>query len=138
MGQTDTNYTSTAKASAESVRESSAEAMGKFGDEAQQMADERRLRLAAMLEEIGVVADSAATRFSADRFGMLADYTGRFAKGLNDASRRVRQHSNQELWKQGSEFAHKRPELVVGGMFVAGWTLARYFKASESHQSFQG
>jgi hypothetical protein len=112
--------------------------MGQFRDEAQQMADERRLRLAAMLEEIGVVADSAASRFTEDRFGMLGDYTGRFAKGAHDVSRSVRQHSSTELWQRGRELAHKRPELVVGGMFVAGWTLARFFKASESHKSFQG
>jgi len=89
---------------------------------------EQKERLA---EEVGTVSSAirkAADRLSEERDRNLAEYAEAAAEHLDRMERYLRERASNEMYRDLERFARRRPELVIGGMFVAGVTLARLLK----------
>lgn len=120
-----------AKKAVDATGERLGDSAERAGTQALGALEERKNQLASSIDEIGDAFDSAAQSLKQKQHEQLADYGRRFARGIHDASDAIRQRSPSELWQDTSEFARRRPEVVVGGMFAAGLALSRFFKATE-------
>lgn len=89
-------------------------------------------------EEVGTVSSAirrAADRLSGEHDRNLAEYAEAAAEHLDRMERYLRERSPGQMYHDLEGFARRRPELVVGGMFVAGVTLARLLKSKRPGRS---
>ena len=86
--------------------------------------------LAEKVGEYAKAAHAAAERLQADDGNMLAEPTGRAAEQLERFSGYLRERDAMDLLDDLEGLARRRPEVVFGGLFVAGLAAARFLKAS--------
>jgi hypothetical protein len=86
--------------------------------------------LAQKMDEYAKAAHAAAERLQADDGNMLAEPTGRAAEQLERFSGYLREKDAMDLFDDLEALARRRPEVVFGGLFVAGLAAARFLKAS--------
>lgn len=144
----------------DSVKQATADAAGKAREAASQTAQQAKQQagqLAAQLKEKGaslvdqqkgraadLIGDCvAATRRAAQKLHdendhNLAGYADAFAEGLESTGRYLREKDARRLVDDAADLARRRPEWVLGGMFVAGLALARFLKASRPEGAAYG
>jgi hypothetical protein len=87
--------------------------------------------LAERLSEYAEAARAASERLHGDEGNnMLAMPAERAADGLERMSNYLRDKEPADLMDDLERFARRRPEVVFGGLFVAGLAAARFLKAS--------
>ena len=86
--------------------------------------------LAQKVDEYAKAARAAADRLKADEGNMLAEPTGRAAQQLERLSGYLREKQPIDLLDDLEGFTRRRPEVVFGGLFIAGLAATRFLKAS--------
>ena len=86
--------------------------------------------IAARLSEYAGAARAASERLHGGESNMLARPAERAAEGLERLSSYLQNHEPADLMDDLERFARRRPEVVFGGLFVAGLAAARFLKAS--------
>ncbi|MGV3531075.1 MAG: hypothetical protein ACO1QR_01805 [Chthoniobacteraceae bacterium] len=124
----------------ETVREKSTEAMDALKSKAQTaasdakdygrtMVQEQKETLAHKVKEYANAARSASEKLGGEN-DMLSRPAERAAHQLDRMADYLQNKEPADLFDDLEAFARRRPEIVFGGMFVAGLAAARFFKAS--------
>lgn len=125
----------------ETAREQSSQAVEKAKASAQSAAHEARefgrtfLRsqkdnLAQRADEYADAARAASERLRSEEGNVLAGPAQRAAEGLERMSHYLRDKEPAEMIDDLESLARRRPEVVFGGLFIAGLAAARFLKAS--------
>lgn len=117
---------------AEQAKRKAREAAEHAKSSGMQYAREKKVRLA---EEIGVLSDAirkASGKLHEEQHESIASYVDVAAEQLDRCRQAIETREVGELVGDAQEFARRRPELVYGGLFVAGLAAMRFLKASTS------
>ncbi|MFL6194781.1 MAG: hypothetical protein ACJ75H_11465 [Thermoanaerobaculia bacterium] len=117
-----------AKGAANQARDHVQELVGRQKDQAA----ERLGSLAGALREAGRKLNEGE---QAGDFGRYAD---RAAEQVERLSTYLRDHDARSFVRDTETFARRRPDLFLGGTFIAGLMLARFLKASGPEQGTAG
>lgn len=117
-----------AKSAANQARDHVQELVGRQKDQAA----ERLGSLAGALREAGRKLNEGE---QAGDFGRYAD---RAAEQVERLSTYLRDHDARSFVRDTETFARRRPDLFLGGTFIAGLMLARFLKASGTEQGTTG
>lgn len=96
----------------------------------QSILEERKQRTAAELGHFGTALKQTAGKLRDEHDDQLASYADRAAASLNRASNYLQERGPGELTSDLEQATRRQPELVLGGLFVAGLGLSRFLKAS--------
>ncbi|HEV2294353.1 MAG TPA: hypothetical protein VGR35_10885 [Tepidisphaeraceae bacterium] len=94
------------------------------------MLNDQKSRAADSLGGIGSALRRAAQTLHEEQDEQLAQYTDSLADGVESSARYLRERDCRDLLSDAGDLARRRPELVLGGAFVAGLALMRFLKAS--------
>ncbi len=86
--------------------------------------------------EVGVFRDAvqkAADKLSEEDHGGVAGYVSAAAEQLDRLRESIEDRNVGDLFGEAQRVARKHPEIVYGGMFVAGLALMRFLKASNDN-----
>ena len=92
--------------------------------------DQQRHRAAAQARTAAEAAQRAAERFRDGHDDNIANVIQTFGDEVNRLGDYLERQDVNALWRDAQSFARRRPELFLGGMFVAGLALSRFLKAS--------
>jgi hypothetical protein len=101
-------------------------------DEAQRLLDERKEKAATRLDTAGSAVRRTAHALRAVKAEAVADYADAAGDALANAARFVEDADLEDLAKEATRFARRHPAVVISGLLVAGFIVARAIKASAS------
>ena len=90
----------------------------------------RSQQAATKVNEFRDAARAAAERLDEDDHSPTANTIKKAADGLDRVSGYLENTEPKDMINDASDFARRRPEIVFGGLFLAGLGLARFLKAS--------
>lgn len=86
--------------------------------------------LASKVSQYAEAARSASQCLSGGETNMLAEPARKAADGLERVSTFLRDTEPEDMLHEVESFTRRRPEVVFGGLFIAGLAAARFLKAS--------
>ncbi len=89
----------------------------------------------SQVKQIGRIADQAAHALHAVKADTVAQYLDRTADRLEDAVSYLKESDLPQLLHDGGRMIRRNRGLAMGGMFVAGYVLARFLKATAEDSS---
>lgn len=95
---------------------------------------ERKDLAAARLDELAGSLRSTASRLESQQVGPLAQYADYAADQVDRVTEYLRERDLEGLIEDVQDFARRRPEIFIGGTFVAGLLLARFLKSSRERR----
>jgi hypothetical protein len=99
-------------------------------DQASDQAERRKDETAQKLGNLAAALRDAARRLEQRNRGGLVTYADRWADQVDRASSYLRDHELPNLVEDLEGFARRRPDVFLGGAFVAGVLAARFLKSS--------
>lgn len=99
-------------------------------DQGTAMLNEQKSRAADSLGGIGSALHRAAQTLHEEQDDNLAQYTDSLADGVESCAHYLRDRDFRSLLHDAGDLTRRRPELVLGGAFVAGLALVRFLKSS--------
>jgi hypothetical protein len=100
-------------------------------DAARSRADEARVETARVLETVANSLRESGDRLRGEHQG-AGNYVGRAADQVSRLADYVQRTDVDQMVNRVERFARERPELFIGGAFLAGVLAARFLKASKS------
>lgn len=95
---------------------------------------QQKNRLAEEVHVFGEALHCAADTLDENNDQTLGRYAHQAADFCDSCSRYLRETDGSELVRGVGEFTRRHPELVLGGLFLAGVSVARFLKASDRHR----
>lgn len=92
---------------------------------------EQKNRLADEVSVFGLALHRAAETLEQNDDQTAGRYTHQAAEWIDSAANMLRQQDASTMIRGCSDFTRRHPELVLGGMFLAGVSIARFLKASD-------
>lgn len=121
----------------ESFHETSQQMKAQAGDASRRLREQgegvvekQKGRVADELACFSEAAHQAAERFDAQDDHNIAGYIHAAGEQLDRVAGYLRERNLNDLMDDAACLARRRPEVFLGGMFVAGLALARFLKAS--------
>lgn len=90
--------------------------------------------LVAKLDEYQSAIQAASEKLESEDDSAAAAKIRKASKGLGNVTDFLRDTEPRELYDEAGRLARKHPELVFGGLFIAGLGIARFLKASASER----
>lgn len=134
-GQTAQQAKESASAAVEQGKRKTAEYTKQAKDRGMHMLDEQKHNAASQLHTLGEAARRAAGKFRDDHDDNIAGYIDAVADEADRFAGYLEKRDVNSLVHDVQDLARRRPELFLGGMFVAGLALTRFLKASGRHDS---
>lgn len=100
-------------------------------DEAERLFEERREQAANKVKKVGKAVRQAAQALHAVRMNDAANYAYSAARQVEGVSSYIKERNLTQITQDAEEVVRRHRGVVVGGLFVAGFALARFLKASE-------
>lgn len=97
-------------------------------------AESRKEELASRISGGGQAVRRAADKLREENDPNIAHYAEFVADRLERAGEYVRNRDFGAMYRDGEAAARRRPEVLFGGMFVAGLAIARFLKASSERE----
>jgi hypothetical protein len=120
-----------AKTLASEAKEQTAQLAGEARQQIGSVVTGQKDRAAQRLGGLAGVLRDAASKFETEEHGgHVSRYTTRAADQIEAMSSYVRKSDVRTLIQDAGEFGRRRPEVFLGGTFLAGLVLARFLKAS--------
>lgn len=94
------------------------------------MIDDQKGRAAEGLGSIAEAIRKAGEKLREKDKGIVAQYAERAADNVQHFSSYLNEKSIDDVIRDSKDIARRRPLLVMGGAFIAGLALARFFKRS--------
>lgn len=108
-------------------------------DQVQQMVTEQKDQVAERLGGLAGVLHDTANRLREDeRSGPFGGYADQVANQVDRLSTYLRNNDLRGFVRDTEGFARRRPDLFLGGTFLAGLMLARFLKASSPEEEYYG
>ena len=98
------------------------------------MVGERKDQAASSLDSLVNVLRDGAGRLHGEQ-SFLGDYAETAAERVDRLARYLREGDPEKFVRDVEGYARRRPEVFMGGMFVAGLVLARFLKSSADQAS---
>ena len=147
MEQTKESLASKARAKGATLKESAREATARAKEKSSEMMHEARnqgrtfvdTRKAELGEKIcgcGGAVRRAAEKLREEQDPNIAEYADLVAGKIEAAGNYVRNNDFSAIMRDVEGVARRRPELVFGGMFIAGLAVARFLKASQEQDYY--
>lgn len=114
----------------EHVRDAAAEAVGRMREQGRSVVAEQKNRAAEELSHFGKAIHCAADTLREEGDDNIANYAELAAAKIDRATHYLQERDLGRLVDDAEEATRRRPELVYGGLFVAGLALSRFLKAS--------
>lgn len=86
------------------------------------------------LDEYKSAIVAASDKLEAENDDIAASKIRKAANGIDNVTGYLRDTEPADLYDEASRLAKKHPELVFGGLFIAGLGLARFLKSSASER----
>jgi len=118
-----------ARSVAGQARQMTSRLAGRAREQADHAVSRRKEDAAGRLDTVSEALHEGALRLGRDE-DVLARYAHSAAEGVDRLARYLRETDAEALLGDIEGFARRRPELFVGGSFVAGMLLARFLKSS--------
>jgi hypothetical protein len=119
------------------AREATSRLAGRAREQADEAVSRRKDDAAYRLDSLKEALHEGASRLGSEE-DALARYAHWAAEGVDRLARYLRESHPEDLLRDVESFARRRPELFVGGSFVAGLLLARFMKSSGTPPSPAG
>jgi hypothetical protein len=123
--------TEKASAAYEQAKSGAADLARQASEYIQQATQSQKGVLASKVDEYRDAARAASEKLQTEQHGPIAERVDRIAGQLDRLSGYLRETEPQQLLGDVEDFARRRPEVVLGTMFVAGLAAARFLKASK-------
>jgi vacuolar-type H+-ATPase subunit H len=134
-----------AREAGDSLKRAGRDAAQRASEAARQTGDQVRERASAMMadrksrlaDEVGVFGQAlhrAADTLDENDDAALGSYAHQAGDMIDSCARYLRDADPSEVIRGVSNFTRRHPELVLGGLFLAGVSLARFLKASDRRQ----
>jgi hypothetical protein len=119
-----------AREAGEHVRQAAGDTARRVRDQGVSLAAEQKDRAAEELSHFGKALRCAADTLHEEGDDNIADYAEMAADRIDRATGYLRDSDFGRLVGDAEQATRRRPELVYGGMFIAGLALSRFLKAS--------
>jgi hypothetical protein len=128
-----------AKNLASQARQETSKLAGQAKDHVQHLVTERKDMAADRLGSVvGVLRDVAHRLEESNEIGGVGRYANQAADQMDRLTHYLRDNDLGAFIRDTETFARRRPELFLGGTFLAGMLLARFLKASSERRQFEG
>jgi hypothetical protein len=107
-------------------------------EEAERLFEEQRGKMSSKAAKVGKVVRQTAHALRAVRLEAVAEQVDAGAQRIDDASDYIKERNLTEVLQDAEEIVQRNRGLAVGGLFVAGFALARFLKASEPNSEGEG
>jgi hypothetical protein len=85
------------------------------------------------LGKVGSALENAAHKLHEDR-SPIADWADTTARMVQDASHSLSERRIEDLMGTLNSYARQHPALVIGGLFVTGVAVSRFFRATSPEE----
>ena len=103
---------------------------GGIADEAGRLFDEQKGKAASKVARYGKVIHQSAHALRAVKADGVADYVDAAAEKVEGINEYLEERNLAQVIEDVGEVARRHPGMMLGGMFVAGFAMARFLKAS--------
>jgi hypothetical protein len=122
-----------AKDLVQGAKQQASDVAGQAKDHVQGLVTQQKDRFAGQLGSLaGALRDAGHNVDEKDGNG-IGQYANRAAEQVDRASKYLRDHQLGDVIRDAETFARRRPDVFLGGTFLAGLLLARFLKASGGH-----
>lgn len=125
-----TQASDSAHKAVEHAREAARDTTRRIREQGTSLATAQKERAAEELSHFGRAIHRAAETLHDEGDHNIADYADMAAGQIDQATDYLRERDLGALVDDAEETTRRRPELVYGGLFVAGLALSRFLKAS--------
>ena len=132
-----TKASDNAHKAAEHAREAARDTTRRIREQGTSLATAQKERAAEELSHFSHAIHRAAETLHEEGDHNIADYADMTAERIDQATRYLRERELGGLVDDAEEATRRRPELVYGGLFVAGLALSRFLKASSRRRMSQ-
>jgi Mg2+ and Co2+ transporter CorA len=102
-------------------------------EEAERLFDERRDRAAAKVEKLGKMVHQASHALHAVRMDGVADAIDSAGERVESLSEYIKDRNLNDIIQDAGEIVNEHKALAIGGLFITGFAVARFLKASEAN-----
>ena len=126
-----------AKNLANQAKEQTKQVASQARDQVQQIVTQQKDQVAERLGGLaGVLHDTANRMREDERSGPFGGYADQVATQVDKLSTYLRNNDLSGFVRDTEGFARRRPDLFLGGTFLAGLMLARFLKASSPEEDY--
>jgi hypothetical protein len=126
-----------ARDATERVRHTAAQVAGQAREYGTKLVEDQKRRAGDGLQTFVDAIRGAADRLHRGNDHNLAAYADAAAEQIDRAASYLRERPINELAGDLRNASRRRPEWVVGGMFIAGLAMARFLKASSPNREYR-
>jgi hypothetical protein len=120
----------TSRAAMEQAREARRKARDEIRARGEDFVQHQKNRCADSIEHYSAAAKRAAGQLREEHDDVLASYADNLAGTLERAAHYIRRRDLREFVETFEAYTRRHPEVVLGGVFVAGLAAARFLKAA--------
>jgi len=125
-----------AKDLARQAKDQTSKAASQAKDQVSRMVTQRKDEAAQRLGSFAGVLRDAAGRLNEQDENGFGQYADRAAEQVERLSNYLRDRDVSSFLRDSETFARRHPDVFLGGAFLAGLVLARFFKASGDRDDF--
>ena len=111
---------------------------GTIKEEAERLFDEQKGKAASKVTRYGKVIHQAGHALRAVKADGLAEFVDGAAEKVEGITDYLEERNLAQVLQDAGEVARRHPGMMLGGMFVTGFALARFLKASGSREEDDG
>ena len=104
---------------------------GTLKEEAERLFDEQKSKAASKVTRYGKVVHQAAHALHAVKADGLADVVDTAAEKIEGITDYIEERNLAQVLEDAGEVARSHPGMMIGGMFLTGFALARFLKAGD-------
>jgi hypothetical protein len=119
-----------AKSLARDAKEEASNVVGQAREQVQGLVSQQKDKMVNQLGSLAGVLRDTGNRLNEQEGAGLGSYAGRAADQVDRISNYLRDRELTDVIRDAETFARRRPDVFLGGTFLAGLILARFLKAS--------
>jgi len=119
----------------EATLEASQAVLQTVREEAERVYEKQKDRIAGRITRVSKIGGQAAHALRAVKADKAAEYVDDVSRRVGRATDYLEDHTLTEMMEDAGEIVRRNPALAVGGLFVAGFAVTRFLKATASRDA---